>query len=331
MKKIITYLYLILNTGIIFSQVRVDTVITVDSIYRHDTLFIYYKKHITYTFLDTNTYYKELKKKINSRLSTLDNEIIPVKNRYNRNFFSLNTAYFMSVGYKFYPNYRESIIPVNNFSMLQGVEVGLRHNNVMISSGLQMESVFFPVSFDKKWNEIFTRNDTLVWYRQKIKIDTVWVLNLDSLVHGDTVYEPYYDTTITEWKDTTNELFRDTLQIALQAQRLNSLHYARIPVIFAKTFSFKKFSLNVRSGLVFYYLINADYQIIDYETRKFTNVRANKLLFSAVAGIRMNYAFIPHKLFLFSAINFNYPFISYFTSYQTSFSFGIYAGVRVCF
>ena len=331
MKKIITYLYLILNTGIIFSQVRVDTVISVDSVYRHDTLFIYYKKHITYTFVDTNTYYKELQKKFNSKLSPLNQDIKPVRTAYNKDFYSLKTDYFISSGYKFYPKTGESIIPVNNFFVLQGFQVDFRHNNTILTSGFQTENIFFPTRFNKKWNEIFTRNDTLIWFRQKMDIDTIWVLNLDSLVNGDTVYEPHYDTTITRWIDTTNKLFIDTLQIELKAQRINSLHYARIPLIVSKSFIFKKFSLDVQSGIIFQYLINGDYKIMDYVTRRYTTIHTNKFLFTAMAGIRLNYALIPHKLFFFTAINFNYPIISYFSDYQTPPSVGILAGFRINF
>ena len=87
------------------------------------------------------------------------------------------------------------------------------------------------------------------WTGQNI-IDTIYFLNLDSLILGDTVWIAYYDTISTGTMDTIQIENYNSHDITNQHKGNNYWQYFEIPVLGVFNYNFQSFRLSFKTGII---------------------------------------------------------------------------------
>ncbi len=310
-----------------FSQnklIKVDTTYTLDSIWKNDTLYIYKTRHITY-FLDDSTELSE--KQYNKKLSSniKNDQIINYpyffnSNSYlkgNKKFFDnkyFNTSFHFGTFDFSYSNKNKFLdttkIPKYFFSA--GINYTLEHQNFFISSGIKISNYYENFLFNESWYNFDTTSTQIIDKITDWEVDTVWFLNLDSLLIGDTVWIPYYDSSLNITYDTSYIQNIDSTLNKNNYNRQNKLSYIEIPIYFGRNFNFRNWQISLNLGLISSFLYASDFKIALPKKSSFIKPGFSKFTFKIYSSVGINYTIFKNlkiNLSVFSKIPLNYQYI----------------------
>lgn len=262
-----------------------DTIIVYDSVWQNDTLYIYETLHITVS-VETTDSLENINEDSLQAEENFENNFVQEDDVVERDFLH-PTNYFnpqidkksdkflslqdFSVGYEFMPVnfsvYNYSTASNSNFNDLlnnsltpkfaysTGFFAEIDKNNFAIQSGM------YHTQFWERFYMIdeFTNIDTLIniniLQTTKWQVDTVYFLNLDSLLQGDTVWIPYFDSTKINYVDTNIVTTFDTTNTVYEYYSKNRYTYFEVPLIFSYNFNFQRFNIGLQAGVIASFLI----------------------------------------------------------------------------
>ncbi|MFH2094225.1 MAG: hypothetical protein ABIJ16_00890, partial [Bacteroidota bacterium] len=225
-----------------------------------------------------------------------------------------------------------------SYSGSANLHISASYKNVFLESGVNYAS----------FGELFAYNENIqiidssiitntVWYQEYL-YDTVWFVNLDSLIAGDTVYIPLVDSTIHKYTVDEYSTEYDTSVTKTSRHSTNRYRYIEIPLMAGYTFKSGRFSLTPKGGLITGLLIRTsgktlmpDYSVTGLSESNQPYVRP---VFSLAAGIGISYMINSHfsviadpyyRKNITSVFTKDYPVDSRFTAY------GIRVGLRYTF
>lgn len=112
--------------------------------------------------------------------------------------------------------------------------------------------------------------NSLVWNhfrREEFVNDTTWILDMDALLQGDTVWIPFVETLTTYIDDSVQQETTDTLFITHRVRRSSQLQFLEIPVQFGYTFiDHDRWKASASAGFTGLLLLKSNGPMYDPET-----------------------------------------------------------------
>lgn len=212
-----------------------------------------------------------------------------------------------------------------------GAGVDLRQRYLYMNFGAQFATYIEEFSLNNKWQVIDTNlirniDITSIW-----DVDTIWYLNTDSLLIGDTVWMPYYDSTMINQYDTTFTQKYDTVYHSMNTEKINKIRYLEIPLIIGGHFRVKKMRFYIGSGLVVGIPINTNYNLALPYDAGIIKGTFSKMSYWSYSKINIEYSF-NKRLFLRFGFFYKFPLnyqITVFDNKRKYFSYGINFGVAL--
>lgn len=299
---------------------RRDTTFSLDTIRKGDTIFIYKVRHIT-VVIDDNTF--------TNRTDSLKlSDFIPQKYDYIRYNFIAENYHKPKAKFKINFSSFSPVIDIGKFKIMEGVDVvdsirtpyfyagigfllNFNKQNFFYSTGLKLTNYYENYDFSKKTQIIDTN------YYQKIVpstfwlVDTVWFLNLDSLIVGDTVWMPYIDSNFNVIYDTTIIVNYDTSEYNNRYEKINSISYIEFPLIISWQQNFNNLHLMPQVGLITGVYYTSNFKIAGDENNVFLLPKINKVNYYAFGALHLNYSITENydvffKTWVKYPLNFNY-------------------------
>ncbi len=337
----------LLYAGNLYGQniFRTDTTFSIDSVWKNDTLFITRTMHLSVIVRDSVSKNKSEKDSIqnkNIRIFEQQNPIsysffspsVPnIRNKYSTNKIFLIPFFRLSYSKAFY--FPQNSYINNSIKTIGAFELGLniqkQKKYLDYSCGVNLYSLLEKFSFRQTWA------DTSISYMQEIRddsfwhVDTVWILNTDSLLVGDTVYFPYFDSSYIK--------HIDTLQIAekkininnKETYKYNSFVILNFPISIGKHVYFDKYSLFVSAGLLTSIILNKKYKIPSQTENTYLPVKFPKVYFSILANCRFEYKFTK-KIYFWYGFDLNIPIKSMLKiddNYKKIYQIGTSCGLKI--
>jgi hypothetical protein len=342
LKKIIVIsFFFILYTYNLFGQnvkkYKVDTTYTIDSTWQNDTLFLVRTMHLkvialkdTTKTIDKTTYiYDDLL----SYSFLAPNEIKSIKKeRYS--FFSNSKIHFkFDYGNFFYTSKSQNqfldstILPISLMSYGVLFEHSIQNFNYL--SGFFYNNLSERFFFNDYWNNIDTSYSQKILINNYWNVDTIWFLNLDSLLVGDTVWFPYYDSTYITEIDTITLQNIDTTNFYKQYNNINKLQYIELPIILSYKINLKKLGFEFLTGIFFGFYLNPKYNIFLPHDYGVLSALFPKIIYSLYQSINIEYQ-ISKKISFQVGFFCKIPISNYFSIFQTNrkpYSYGLSLGI----
>jgi len=198
-----------------------------------DTIFVYdtiYVKEVVRDTVVINIYGKDITKEKNN------NKIKPKKFKYSIDFllatgitetsFSGKGRYDQNIALKksaisLLPGFSSSIMFNYNFKKKHKFQIGLCFTEIREKFNYKSEA------FDIKSTWSYLYYNTIVQ-----KIDTIWFLDIDQLLHGDSVWVPYLYQYNTIKKDSIYSEKIDSTKLFYHDDIVNKYYYFEIPLIY---------------------------------------------------------------------------------------------------
>jgi len=317
---------------------KVDTTYTIDSIWRNDTLFLVRTMHIKVIIpKDTAKIVEKTPYLYNDLLNysfLAPNEIKTISKE-EINFFS-NTKIHFQFDYGNVKYFKKSknifldstILPISSSSYGFLFEKSTKYFNYF--TGFFYTNLTEKFIFSDSWFKVDTSYTEEVLTNNYWDIDTIWFLNLDSLLVGDTVWVPYYDSTyITEF-DTITHQHLDTTNFSKKYNNINKLYFVEFPILLSYNIILKKVSLNFVSGVFIGFFINPKYNIFLPFDYGILSATFPSIFYSFYQSISFEYQ-ISRKIGIQLGVYCKIPLSSYFNIYETNrkpISYGFSVGLN---
>ena len=247
-----------------------DTTVLYDSVYVYDTVLVYQAVYDTVLVYDTVFVYEVEKIQPENASSVESEDLSPSEfefrgnddQEYYRKLHNLSAEVYVSV-FQHEPVFVNTPLSlktledqrIQSTSGQVGNSLGLNLNfhasqRFYLQTGLsisqfrnQINLEYDKVSIDT--NFIQEINNVTLWH-----MDTVWFLDYDALMQGDTVFVPVMDSGWVQSTDTTitNEIIRDTS--LYKAGSSSHWTYIELPLIAAWSWQQNYWSAEVKSGLI---------------------------------------------------------------------------------
>ena len=147
-----------------------------------------------------------------------------------------------------FDRYKANIDPCLSYAF--GLGLAYNYNNVRFETGIS----YFRL------NEDYTHNyqdiDTLISYSTEYFInetmvnDTIWVLDLDEYLQGNTVYRPYINQNLVYELDSIVTSNVDTVLVDKTIQIQSRYNIIDIPLLGGYEFTFDRFSITPKAGVI---------------------------------------------------------------------------------
>ncbi len=272
LRKIFFTLSILLIINKLYSQIdtsqyliKTDTILSIDTIIKNNTVYITktYKIHVR--LIPKKKEKVELLLKKRSIYDSL--KITPIQIgfmnpghlrdispllRKNEPYKIYANMYFSYGKWNIKPKFSQYLQPMNDFALVGSVEIFRKNTAVRVDVG----KMFFyeKFSYNMEVPNIDTSKYMQIREYQIMHIDTIWFINLDSLVNGDTVWMPYYDTTYNTRYDTSYLYHYDTTYNVYDYNNINSYQFVPFSLGFKYRFRLKKISFDISSSLNFLFL-----------------------------------------------------------------------------
>lgn len=280
-------IFFLLTTNTIYSQ-NIDTTYVIDSLWRNDTLYIIKTAHIKIIIHDS------IEKKENKKtIEPKENEIIrypffnhsdisQYKKKHSIDFSPVfGFGYFKSVNYNFlYLDTTTTPLLYGKF----GIDVSYTKNYFSIISGIENTCLLEYFYFSHSWIDIKSSKKTKFTFKKFWKIDTIWFLDVDSLLAGDTVYVPYYDSTLQTIVDSQKITKYDTTKHTAEWNTINCLASISLPLIFKYNLDLNVNKIGFAAGVITNAYLLKKYKIANPDINSYIPVYYTKLIFSAYLG-----------------------------------------------
>ena len=360
---IFPFIFLFLNFSNIPSNILPphvnDTIITYDSVWVNDTLFIYETIHITAdnnnnnsqdTILaeqDTTNYYEYLSRGFINPTSfvfrkkqTLFNKIITFPDYTTNISTSIFNLSLLNANSNTDMDFNDLLN--NSLSPRYGVSIGnsieLSKKNILLETGYAYTVLFEKFNFYKELIDIDTSSYYKIFDVSNWKVDTILFLNLDSLLIGDTVWMQYLDSTLITTQDSTFATDYDTITQTYNYDENNTYSYIDIPIIFGYDFSYKKFIFSVKAGIIGSFPVRTSGKSFSYlngfEAKNINEIlNFRKIFFSTYTALGIKYRLGNHFGFYIEPF-LRYPITHTYKNYTISrkyYSYGIKFGCQFYF
>ncbi len=342
--KFLTFIIFIFLLFPVFSQVsHVDTVYTLDSVWHGDTLYIYKHRHITVIIDNIDTLSKSSDINL-SNFSPNKQDII------NYNFLSTTYNYDKHVVKprisSITPNFQvgKMLLLHNKISFYDsvskplfcfgnGVLLTYDKNKISYSVGFNYANYFENYNYVDTWQTIDSTINRKINPHSFWTVDTVFFLNLDSLLIGDTVWIPYYDSNFRVEYDTTKIVTFDTSNNSYNYQKINSLNYIEFPIYLSWKFTFNKFIISPKIGFITGILYSSNFRVFTPHVDDIIVPTIFKLNYSAFIGLDLSYKISPKFYFnigFWSKIPLSYNYTLFNSKYKYL-SYGFSGGITYRF
>jgi hypothetical protein len=310
-----------------------DTVVVYDTVFVHDTVYSDKKNQKSDT----------LKKIVNS--TKIKPKIpVPIKEKsffypteyelrigtnYSKPIFSGSSAYDTEMALK-----RQAAGSLPGFST--GILFRNQNKNFSTSTGL-MYSVFREsFNFEAVENSIRQIQYYKYFTRTELQTNTVWFMNLDSLLVGDTVWVPLTYTHEVSKADSVLSVKNDTSKVYHKENSINRYSYIEIPIILGFPFRVRKFLFYPEIGIISGIILNSKGKTIylpgtgkNAEIRN--EIKLSPLNISVFLGLRSEFDF-TEKAALTAELYFRQNINSIYSDYpiiKRNRTMGISVGIRL--
>jgi len=344
MKKnlsVVIFIFLFLNL-LFYNEIQAQ-----DTIYEYDTIVEYIYETV-YEIEDTLpepelipiVFDDTLKNKIELP-SKFSKQILPEKKQ---------AEIFFNTGFSgIYPNFqfvgkpydlntfiikKKTVSPVISYSINTSLDI--IYKNSSLNTGISYRQIYEQF----RYTSIFETPDTSYYFdyftRTEQEIDTIWYLNLDTLLQtGDSVYFPLLDTNYVQYNDSVRAMKIDTIRNSKKIHNLNKYSFLQIPLIYGHRFYYKKYSMIAEIGLLTNFILNSQGNTLSllypFEIKKIED--ENKFLlvsFSIHAGLGIDYK-LSERLFLNAKVFYRKGVNSIYKDYPIGYIFdesGFYFGLK---
>jgi len=302
-----------------------DTIIVLDSVWQNDTLYIYETLHITVNTYDTVK--NDAIDTINEAVTEINSEIdLDLPERGFIHPTSISSAKYKTplerilsfptytFGYDFSPmifsnqtffineneEYKDLYINslTERYVFSAGSFAELSRNNYLIESGFYFTRFFENFKFSESYETVTINNfynyyDIINW-----NVDTIYFLNIDSLLLGDTVWIQYFDSTFTITQDSNFVTNYNVAKYNSNYNNKNLYTYFEIPIIFGYKFNYQNFNFSLKAGIITSFFISTQGFHISYKDKyivsKNTNGDFAKVFYSSYLSSKIVYNLTPY-------------------------------------
>ncbi len=259
--KILLIFLLLFCVNFANAQPKIDTIYTLDSIWQNDTLYIIKTMHLKVLVSEDEKNKNIIQEKDKKPPQIIHKSLLP-KKECGINYLKVSPIFEFGFFRTKNTNNFNVLDSINNlYYASYGIEANLRNRFFNYSLGVQYSKYKDYFSINDFWKTIDTSliqniKESTFW-----QVDTIWYLDTDSLLVGDSVWRALYDSTkITEY-DTNYTFLYDTIHSHNVSKRKNTIRYIDIPVKFGYYFRKNNFWFYLNTGLVFGFPIYNNYQI----------------------------------------------------------------------
>lgn len=201
-------------------------------------------------------------------------------------FYSLTNNELVS-NYEMYKNAIST-----TYSWGAGLSVSYNFNRFRIESG------FSYLSLCESFSQFVKSYDTLTVYsydyftNNRWDVDTTMILDLDEYLQGNTVYIPFIDSVAVSFEDSLLLSRADSVLVNTILKAASSLRYIEMPLIGGYEFTYGKFAITPKAGIIFGLLVGENgttYNVIDGKVVSISSMSLNKLIFDYYGAINLQY------------------------------------------
>ena len=266
MKTLLLIIIFITSFFFVNAQHKTDTTFTLDSVWRNDTLFLVNTMHLTVIVEDTNKISTPKTDTNNTNFqSNISSNTYIKKPTKKHNLLKTNIYPYLEFGFfrttDSPPNTMFDTTIFNSHTTTYGLGFEIEQKRFLYSTGFQITNYYENFKLKNNWETIDSSILTNVEVNSHWNIDTIWFINLDSLLIGDTVWMPYFDSTLINEYDTSYTTDYDTIFHNSEYDRINRIRYVEFPLIFGFHFGKRKWKYYVRTGLITGISISKNYKI----------------------------------------------------------------------
>lgn len=196
-----------------------------------------------------------------------------------------------------YSNYVDSLTSPD-YSVSYGLDFAYTYKNFIFQTGLSMQT--FTEGFKNRQTQldIVQKPYTNYFDRLVSSWDTVWFLNLDSLLQGDSVWVPVPVETTYTVRDSNILYTNDTLKQYLYKKEQNKYRYFEIPLMVGYQVKDNRFTYSLKAGIITGilqavkgYNVSSDNKFTSLDL---ANNPFGKYHFSAILSLGVSYNFNGH-------------------------------------
>ena len=254
------------------AQHKIDTTFTLDSIWRNDTLFLVKTTHLSVIIDDTSSVKTPKIDTLTPGIDSISDIKKPIK---KHNLLKTNIYPYFEFGFFKIKESPPNLLLDSSITYWHtntfGVAFEVEQKYFLYSTGFQFTNFYEKFHLADNWKTIDSTINTHIEDNSYWNVDTVWYLDLDSLLIGDTVWLPLYDSSLINQFDTSFTTDYDTSSNSYNYNRLNKVKYVEFPLIFGFHFGQKKWKYSIKTGLItgvsvyknYIIAINRDEKIIE--------------------------------------------------------------------
>jgi len=266
-----------------------DTIFVYDTIFEYDTVIVYETVYDTVFVYDTIQIYDtlQLTNQIQNNDSLLDTNKIDEKKYFFYKFKEFKTSNFLAnskfkIGFQnsfFYSynhiskltnnqefNYlfKQSYKPKLSYSL--GLDFELNFDNKILQTGIY--KTFFNENFDFIYqNQTITISPFYKYFQNKItETDTLYFLDLDAYLQGDTVWLEYLYNYDIFFKDSILSNSSKTVVYEIRNQKINKYNLIEIPIILGLNNQNSISNFGLKGGILIGFLNNYKGNTFVYNT-----------------------------------------------------------------
>lgn len=308
-----------------------DTIYVYDTIVQFDTIYIYETVYDTVFIFDTINYSDIINDSLKTSIvdstsfDTINNRKFQINLEFKLPEFKYKFKFYAGgdIGFSYfhkitswnenvtseYKNlYRKS--SKYSFGITSGFNIMTNYQNFEVQTGINYNQYLEKFDFFHQKLNIDTLKYFSFFQNNFYKVDTIFYLDLDELLHGDTVWLPIFDTTFTYFRDSTLITEYDSIFNNVEKKSLNLYSYIEIPLIFGYQFNKRKYSITPKAGIIFginihrkgynFGFFNENYFISNIKTNNYP-----KINLSFYGSVNLRYK-IRRNLFLYSEPSFSF-------------------------
>ena len=294
-----------------------DTIVYYDTVFIYDTIYVYESVYDTIFIYDT-VYVYDIEK-LEPNPASLQTEL----QADNQNFLPEvpGDAYYskwQNVSFELFGSgfQHKNTFPVpddgedlrskriKSISENPGFSLGTNFNfhfskNRYFQTGLEYSRFTENVNLSYAYTLFDTSYNTLIEEYEQLHIDTIWFLNIDSLMLGDTVYMAYPDTSYLQQADTSIVSRVKRLDKEVHKNRISTWSYLEIPVLGAFQLRKNQWTMDFKGGIITGILIRHDRYMIYpagelYELRELTSSEISNIVFNLYLSSNVAYQLNTH-------------------------------------
>ncbi len=183
------------------------------------------------------------------------------------------------------------------FTYSAGLGFSYTNNRFRVETGVAYHILNGNINQETACYDTITSYTFNYFEAEKWNYDTTMILDLDEYLQGNIVYIPYVDSTLVTYTDSIETAYQDSVLVNKLILANNTYHIIDIPVIAGYEFTYGKFSVTPKAGIITGLVVKNSgtaFNIMDGKIYDASLLPANRVLFDYYAAVNLQYRISEH-------------------------------------